>query len=538
MFSTFQSLLWPISHGTGSCQAGLFSAINTAFIAITIASLSADPGDQTNALLVLLVTRADNATIGSDVLNPTFHPSTSATRQNCVFFASLCSSLLAAAGAVLAKQWLGTYERTGQIGSHEYQSLQRTNKYFGAESWKLRPVVEALPNLLLLSLALFFAALIDWLWDLSQPVALVVLGFTGVGTALYAISFVAGAMFQRCPYQTPASTSARIVVSQVARRTSETRAWQWLTRHTPSFRYTQQPANRSIVINMLVKTSLFLRLPGFGDSSTPEEEENDSVRSRVEKETLHAQSALWMLKTATEDKHFCITADNIPQIHSRAAVHIIAKSPDFSKLVTKFRTTILTGNAKNDGHSQALTIARAVAHVFAADPLLCSNSTRSALQGLPVNKVSSHEVSALHSALRLCCQRVSVRSDAAIGARRTADDQDGPTTVVSIQHSTAVPLYTLFALLGSSQEIQRYNAKPDDDRLISLTALTIVNSILTEQGRPPGSDWRKHVETVWSARSGYVSVLRLCACDGYPDTFLILQHRCRTFRGVGPELAR
>lgn len=82
---------------------------------ITLAGLSPAPSDETNALLRYLI-RSENHTLTASDLNPPFVPAPGIVRQNCFFFASLFSSLLAAAGAVLAKQWLANYERTGQTG--------------------------------------------------------------------------------------------------------------------------------------------------------------------------------------------------------------------------------------------------------------------------------------------------------------------------------------------------------------------------------------------------------------------------------------
>ncbi|KAG8880615.1 hypothetical protein FRB97_000663 [Tulasnella sp. 331] len=120
--------------------AGLFSAINTAFIVVALTALSANPADETNHLLRLLVL-------------------------------TLCCSLLTA-GAVLAKQWLQLYERAGQTGPIDQQALRRTEKFAGAEKWGLHPVVETLATLLLVSLALFFIALTDYLWTVEKKVAL------------------------------------------------------------------------------------------------------------------------------------------------------------------------------------------------------------------------------------------------------------------------------------------------------------------------------------------------------------------------------
>ncbi|KAG9000207.1 hypothetical protein FRB94_005603 [Tulasnella sp. JGI-2019a] len=83
--------------------AGLFSAINTAFIVVTLSNLSANPVGDTNILLTMLLAHFENTTSPSIGSITPFVPTTAIVRQNCTFFASLCTSLLAAVGAVLAK---------------------------------------------------------------------------------------------------------------------------------------------------------------------------------------------------------------------------------------------------------------------------------------------------------------------------------------------------------------------------------------------------------------------------------------------------
>lgn len=116
---------------------------------------------QTNTLLLLILTSLNNGTLTAPTLPSLFAPAPGIVRQNCFFFASLFTSLLAATGAVLAKQWLANYEKTGQTGPLDEQGLRRTAKFRGTEQWKLQPIVEALPTLILLSLGLFFIAITD-----------------------------------------------------------------------------------------------------------------------------------------------------------------------------------------------------------------------------------------------------------------------------------------------------------------------------------------------------------------------------------------
>ncbi|KAG8878776.1 hypothetical protein FRB98_005989, partial [Tulasnella sp. 332] len=62
--------------------AGLFSAVNTAFIVLTIVNLSAPPSYKTELLLTLLVNRTDPTTLSANDFNPPFAPHTAAIRQN------------------------------------------------------------------------------------------------------------------------------------------------------------------------------------------------------------------------------------------------------------------------------------------------------------------------------------------------------------------------------------------------------------------------------------------------------------------------
>lgn len=174
---------------------------------------------ETNSLLRHLIMQADNRTLTSTELNPPFTPVPSAVRQNCIFFASLFSSLLAAAGAVLAKQWLANYERTGQTGTFKTQGLLRTQKFLGAEKWKLRYVVEALPMLILISLGLFFIAMADYVWTINTQVAIVITSFSAVGTLFYAAMVIAAVLDPQCPFQTspcPFQTSPSMILFDIS----------------------------------------------------------------------------------------------------------------------------------------------------------------------------------------------------------------------------------------------------------------------------------------------------------------------------------
>ncbi|KIO30949.1 hypothetical protein M407DRAFT_68625, partial [Tulasnella calospora MUT 4182] len=139
--------------------AALFSAINTTFISLTMPSLSPDPMDKTNTLLELLVRKVDNSTVTTADLSPPFSPQSNCVTTNCLLYASLSCSLLAAMGAMLAKEWLQNFDRTGQVGPLEEQARTRQRKFHALQRWHSEEIVLFLPNLLILSVLFFFAGL-------------------------------------------------------------------------------------------------------------------------------------------------------------------------------------------------------------------------------------------------------------------------------------------------------------------------------------------------------------------------------------------
>ncbi|KAG9044923.1 hypothetical protein FS837_007310 [Tulasnella sp. UAMH 9824] len=117
--------------------AGLFSAVNTAFISAAMPNLSPNPSDRTNALLELLVLRPENSTAWPPETSLSFSPSRNSITANCFLYASLCCSIIAAVGAMLAKEWLQSYSRSGQAGPLEEQVRFRQGKYTAAQEWHL-----------------------------------------------------------------------------------------------------------------------------------------------------------------------------------------------------------------------------------------------------------------------------------------------------------------------------------------------------------------------------------------------------------------
>ncbi|KIO34022.1 hypothetical protein M407DRAFT_37233, partial [Tulasnella calospora MUT 4182] len=93
--------------------AGLFAGVNSAFLALTIPLLSADPADDTNALLAqnnailmqLLV--GNNGTVASNPVLPSaeFTPSHNIFTINTLFSLSLAFAIISSFLAMLGRQW-------------------------------------------------------------------------------------------------------------------------------------------------------------------------------------------------------------------------------------------------------------------------------------------------------------------------------------------------------------------------------------------------------------------------------------------------
>ncbi|KAK0467276.1 uncharacterized protein EV420DRAFT_1617368 [Desarmillaria tabescens] len=94
--------------------AGLFSAVVTTFVVQTSQSLQVDYGQVATTLLIELINVQRSMANGSSVndishSDLTFHPSTSDSWVNGLWFTSLSLSLTTALFAVLTKQWIHEY---------------------------------------------------------------------------------------------------------------------------------------------------------------------------------------------------------------------------------------------------------------------------------------------------------------------------------------------------------------------------------------------------------------------------------------------
>ncbi|KAJ3572442.1 hypothetical protein NP233_g3080 [Leucocoprinus birnbaumii] len=201
--------------------AGLFSATITAFTIESYKWLQVDSDDLSSAYLYFLATEyahSRNSSLPAIFENPLSNVdvSNSSIRINIFWFLSLTLSLTTVLVGILCLQWLREFQRASSPLPPKSSLALRQMRYSGLMAWRVPEILSALPLLLQISLLLFFAGLLDLLWDrdpivagvLSVAVGLVIC-FLGATTALPALQFVFSKdemlRGDQCPYKSPQS---------------------------------------------------------------------------------------------------------------------------------------------------------------------------------------------------------------------------------------------------------------------------------------------------------------------------------------------
>jgi hypothetical protein len=138
---------------------------------------------------------------------PTFEASSTDITINCLFFASLSASLVAALASVVSLQWVADYDAAITRGgsSPEDRAKRRQFRYAGVVSWKMGEIIAALPILLYFSVILFLAGLILWMTVTNQIVGAIFTGGASVAVLFYGVSTLISVFYVSAPFRTPLS---------------------------------------------------------------------------------------------------------------------------------------------------------------------------------------------------------------------------------------------------------------------------------------------------------------------------------------------
>ncbi len=196
----FPPVIFPYSQ---LCQAGLFSAVVTTFVAQTSQSLQADYTEMSANLLFEMIniqraiaSGASLDTVAPSPLNPntTFIASTTSIWVNGLWFTSLALSLTTALVSVLVKQWLHHYMALPS-GTPRERSLLRQFRFAGLQKWRVLVIIGLLPVLMHTALAIFFVGLVVFLGPLRDSLAWVVGAIAVVAYTAYLMAHILPLIF-------------------------------------------------------------------------------------------------------------------------------------------------------------------------------------------------------------------------------------------------------------------------------------------------------------------------------------------------------
>ena len=211
-------LLVPCFRPTHESQTGLFSSAVASLISVSIQDIRQNPQDTSNFYLaniyqVLAEPNQSNVSISLPTSPPPFSPPTFAVWVNSLWFLSLAISITCALLATLLQQWARKYLKVTQTRSSLHKRA-RIRSFFaeGVKKSLLPLAVEALPTLIHVSLVLFFAGLVVFLWNVNLTIFKVVLSWISICTVLYGCITLVPIFRHDSPYYSPLTSLARPVV--------------------------------------------------------------------------------------------------------------------------------------------------------------------------------------------------------------------------------------------------------------------------------------------------------------------------------------
>jgi hypothetical protein len=182
--------------------------------------LQEDPAEITRDALLTITKQLANQSTPPFERSP-FHIPPYALRVNAYFFTSIVLSLIAALGAVLALQWVSSYDFGLDQSSPKARALQRHFRFLGIREWKMEEIIAFIPIPLFLSLFLFLIGLAEWVFQLHKFIfALIMLGIS-IAASFFTTTTILGIRHVNSPFQTPASRSITPfynVITRYARR--------------------------------------------------------------------------------------------------------------------------------------------------------------------------------------------------------------------------------------------------------------------------------------------------------------------------------
>ncbi|KAG9048984.1 hypothetical protein FS837_011535 [Tulasnella sp. UAMH 9824] len=184
---------------------GLFAGVNTAFLGLSLPLMTADPVDDTNALLMRLA-RGNTSSLNVRLPSDDFIPPPNALLVNVLFAMSLTCALLASFFAVLGRQWLAYYRKRNVGGAAGQPRWEQSKRALGADRWHLVPILDVvLPLLIQTTLVIFGFGLILYLRILNGTLGNFILAPVTAALSSFLVTVGASIWDPFCPFKTPVS---------------------------------------------------------------------------------------------------------------------------------------------------------------------------------------------------------------------------------------------------------------------------------------------------------------------------------------------
>jgi hypothetical protein len=170
----------------------------------TLPLLKAESNDETNHLLLSIFHKLENTTYPLPT-QPSFNASATAISINCLIFASIAGSLIAAFFALSIKQWTRSYSSgLENIVTPQLLARHRQFRIEGVRQWRLGDISRGLPIILHISLALFAIGVAEFLLYTSGiELATVVIVAGGVTAMIHILLSLTPLLFSQSPFQSP-----------------------------------------------------------------------------------------------------------------------------------------------------------------------------------------------------------------------------------------------------------------------------------------------------------------------------------------------
>lgn len=295
-------------------QAGLFSAILTAFLVESYTLLQSDPQQSSADLLlsatsILQTIALNQISNGNYTIPPAapensdeqFVPSAGALWINGMWFISLAISLGTAMAAMYIKQWLQYYQLHLSTGTADDYVHRRQYRYNYLLVWRVPGIISALPLCMNLSVVLFLLGLVVFLWEISQTIAIAFLAFIAALLLIYLATLILPLVVSTCPYRTSLSVTLEQTLHYIAKS-----CWRLFFEAALFLNNELQKKKRwSITLRLQSQyQATYSLLPGNAEIA--------QIKSRIL--DLELDSLIWILNNAQEQEAVDNVLQFIPQI--------------------------------------------------------------------------------------------------------------------------------------------------------------------------------------------------------------------------------